>query len=332
MTTRAPRINWNGDPWEFLESGATALAIVGGAYEVYVVVVPSAEYLAARWATRGAPTSSAISAEGAALSNSPKCFPPGTLVLMADGSTKAIEDIHEGDQVLANDPETAESPEPKQVTCIANGEAIRLIEIAFDKDSNGTEDGKFKATGRHPIWTKKGGWKDAVDIRVGDLMQSTDGSLLTVIKTKEIKGYTKTYNLTVDEVHTFYVVANGTAVLVHNQPPRIHGFAPDWLTKGFHVTTNNGVEVSLRGGGPKVKVVPVFSNISPAQLREATAEVNKWLKDSEWRSRVGERAGAATQWLGQGGGERAGTAANAQARTMSGNTRALEVTVSRLCP
>ena len=332
MTTRAPRIDWDGDPWTFLESGATALAITGGTYELYLVAAPSAEYLVARWATRGSSASSAVSAEATALSNSPKCFPPGTLVLMADGSVKAIEDIREGDEVLANDPENARKPESKKVTCVANGEAIRLIEISFDKDADGTADGKFKATGRHPIWTKNSGWKSAEDIRAGDFMQSSDGSSLTVVRTRELQGYTKTHNLTVDDVHTFYVVSDGISVLVHNQPPRIHGFAPDWLTKGLHVTTTNGVEVSLRGGGPKVKIVPVFSNISPAQLKEATAEVNKWLKDTDWRSRVGERAGAATQWLGQGGGERTGTEANAQARTMSGNTRALQVTVSRLCP
>lgn len=152
MTSRAPTIEWDGDPWTFLESGATALAIAGGAYELYIVAVPAAEYVGARWATRGAP----------------KCFPPGTLVLMADGSTKAIEDIREGDQVLANDPEDPGKPEPKKVTCIADGEAIRLIEITFDQDSNGTEDGKFKATGRHPIWTKNSGWKSAEAILVGD--------------------------------------------------------------------------------------------------------------------------------------------------------------------
>ena len=36
-------------------------------------------------------------------------FTPGTLVLMADGSTKPIEDVETGDKVLATDPETGET-------------------------------------------------------------------------------------------------------------------------------------------------------------------------------------------------------------------------------
>ncbi|MFE7751400.1 Hint domain-containing homing endonuclease [Streptomyces sp. NPDC057428] len=33
-------------------------------------------------------------------------FTPGTRVLMADGTSKAIEDVDIGDEVLATDPET----------------------------------------------------------------------------------------------------------------------------------------------------------------------------------------------------------------------------------
>ncbi|GGL86341.1 hypothetical protein GCM10012279_00020 [Micromonospora yangpuensis] len=33
-------------------------------------------------------------------------FTPGTHVLMADGTTKPIEDVHTGDQVIATDPDT----------------------------------------------------------------------------------------------------------------------------------------------------------------------------------------------------------------------------------
>lgn len=39
------------------------------------------------------------------------CFAAGTKVLMADGSRKAIEDIREGDEVLADDPTDATGPE-----------------------------------------------------------------------------------------------------------------------------------------------------------------------------------------------------------------------------
>lgn len=58
MSTSAPTINWDGNPVTFLESGATVLAVMGGAYELYLIAVPAGEYLALRWVTRaGRPVS-----------------------------------------------------------------------------------------------------------------------------------------------------------------------------------------------------------------------------------------------------------------------------------
>ncbi|WP_206475157.1 Hint domain-containing homing endonuclease, partial [Dietzia sp. KRD202] len=44
-----------------------------------------------------------------------KCFPAGTDVLMADGTTKHIEDVKVSDKVLATDPETGKTG-PRTVT------------------------------------------------------------------------------------------------------------------------------------------------------------------------------------------------------------------------
>jgi hypothetical protein len=56
-----------------------------------------------------------------------KCFLAGTDVQMADGSTKDIEDVEVGDEVLAIDPETGETG-PRKVT--------RLIVTEDDKHFN----------------------------------------------------------------------------------------------------------------------------------------------------------------------------------------------------
>src|SRR5690606_20820720 len=45
-------------------------------------------------------------------------FVPGTLVLLADGSTKPIEEVELGDRVLATDPDTGESEPQKVVATI----------------------------------------------------------------------------------------------------------------------------------------------------------------------------------------------------------------------
>jgi hypothetical protein len=258
------------------------------------------------------------------------CFPPGTQVLMADGSSKAIEDVQEGEYVLANDPESGKQSAARKVSATLTGQTMRLIDIAFDKNDDGQSDGDFKATGLHPIWTKNGGWKDAESIRAGDVLESSDGSPLEVLSATVIHGYSKTHNLTVDGVHTFYVVASGVPVLVHNDPPRIHGIAPDWVTKGVHVTSN-GVELGIRGGGSNVKIVPIFSGNSAAAVRAATANVETWLANEAWRNSLLERTRAATSHLGSGAGFAAGTDANAAARAASGGTRALEVSLERWC-
>ncbi|MEU9456343.1 hypothetical protein [Streptomyces sp. NPDC048277] len=62
------------------------------------------------------------------------------------------------------------------------------------------------------------GWTVASDLRPGDSLRGPDGSLRTVaapLDRHEAKPRT-VYDLTVSGLHTFYAVAGGTPVLVHN--------------------------------------------------------------------------------------------------------------------
>lgn len=240
---------------------------------------------------------------------------------MGDGTTKPIEDVREGDLVLANDPGSSDGPVVKPVLHTLNGKTMRLIEIAFDRNDDGVEDGSFAATGMHPLWTKNAGWVNVEDITAGDELQSHEGSTLKVLRTTTKQGYSETHNLTVEGVHTFFIVVNGTSVLVHNDPPRIHGFAPDWVTKGAHVTSE-GIELGIRGAGNGVKIVPIFSGENPADLNRAIRNVETWLENDQWRGKLLDRTSAATKALGQG---------SAAERAASGGTRALETSLSRWC-
>jgi hypothetical protein len=241
---------------------------------------------------------------------------------MADGSTKAIEDIRDGDEVAAADPEQGPATSPHRVTATTKSQTMRFFRIEFDSDANGRIDGEFEVTGEHPIWTQNLGWRLANELRVGDSLQTADGRSVAVAAISIVNGYSKTYNFTVDGVSTYFIVANGTSLLVHNNP-RIHGVAPDWATKGAHVTTTNGLEIYLHGGGDSVKIGPVFArDAGNAGLNDALKEVEAALEDDEWRARLLDRARKATEMLGEGTRvERAG----------SGGTRALEVTLERWC-
>jgi hypothetical protein len=144
------------------------------------------------------------------------CFIAGTQVLMADGTSKPIEMLQAGENVLAHDgrDEVVTTvlariiPPPKQV-----------YELIFSDGSTLT------LTDSHPIATPLQGWKaispeaakqENPDLTisplvVGDSVCMTYGiCTLVAIQPREI---VQVYNITVDEPHTFY--ANG--VLVHNK-------------------------------------------------------------------------------------------------------------------
>ncbi|WP_369169735.1 polymorphic toxin-type HINT domain-containing protein [Streptomyces sp. R28] len=143
-----------------------------------------------------------------------KCFLAGTDVLMADGETKDIEDIKVGDEVLATDPKTGETG-PRKV--------IRLIVTEDDKYFNelsiATENGidKLTATHEHPFWSpSERDWVEAGDLKPGMTLLTDDGDTVIVTGNRPFTKHARTYNLTVDDLHTYYVLAGATPVLVHN--------------------------------------------------------------------------------------------------------------------
>ncbi|MGW2698221.1 polymorphic toxin-type HINT domain-containing protein [Streptomyces sp. NPDC001296] len=146
-----------------------------------------------------------------------KCFVAGTKVLMASGPAKNIESIKAGDTVVATDPLTGKTA-PRKVTrlIITDGDKH------FDEITLDTPDGprKLTATYEHPFWnpTEKR-WVKAHDLRAGSTLLSRDGRTVRVQATRAFDQRVRTYNLTVEDLHTYYVLAGETPVLVHNANP-----------------------------------------------------------------------------------------------------------------
>ncbi|MFE3500632.1 polymorphic toxin-type HINT domain-containing protein [Kitasatospora sp. NPDC059160] len=144
----------------------------------------------------------------------PNSFPAGTRVLMGDGSSKSIEEVRLGDKVLATDPVTGDtSPETVE----------RLIHSPDDRDftdltiAGETKSGSLTATDRHPFWAEnKHDWVEAADLAAGDRLRTPTGSTATVSEVRHRTDLQAAYNLTVEELHTYYVLADETPVLVHN--------------------------------------------------------------------------------------------------------------------
>ncbi|MDX8149509.1 polymorphic toxin-type HINT domain-containing protein [Lentzea sp. BCCO 10_0061] len=139
-------------------------------------------------------------------------FLPETLVLMSDGSTKRIDEVNVGDQVAAADPESGESG-AREVVATIIGEGIKhLVEIEIE-----TSDGKVTATQQHPFWLPdQERWVDAQELRPGSVLQTSAGALVQVTAIKKRAAIKRVHNLTVDDFHTYYVLAGDTPVLVHN--------------------------------------------------------------------------------------------------------------------
>ncbi|SES02080.1 intein C-terminal splicing region [Lentzea xinjiangensis] len=146
-------------------------------------------------------------------------FVAGTRVLLADGSTRPIEDVQLGDEVQATDPTTGETG-PYAVTDLVVGTGEKtLVEVTIDTDGAvGDKVEVITATAGHPFWIGDTGvWREARELAPGDDVRTAEGLLLEVVATATRAEYLTVYNLTVDGLHTYYVMAGNTPVLVHNQ-------------------------------------------------------------------------------------------------------------------
>ncbi|QNE27247.1 hypothetical protein F1D59_22870 [Streptomyces sp. INR7] len=143
-----------------------------------------------------------------------QCFLAGTLVLMADGSQKKIEDVEVGDLVLATDPVTGES-EAKPVEKLIRTEGDRELNTISLATADGIDE--ITATHEHPFWSpSEKTWVEAADLRPGMTLATAGGTTAIVTDNRAFTDHVKTYNFSVADFHTYYVMAGETPVLVHN--------------------------------------------------------------------------------------------------------------------
>ena len=156
--------------------------------------------------------------EAKAARKSCNSFAPGTGVLLADGSRKPIEKIKLGDLVVATDPKTGRTV-AKAVTRLIAGEGDKsLVRITVDTDGrHGDRTGTVVATDHHPFWVPRlHRWVDATDLQAGQWLQTSAGTWAQVAAVTRWTEHARVHNLTIDDLHTYYVLAGKTPVLVHN--------------------------------------------------------------------------------------------------------------------
>ncbi|MGP3950163.1 golvesin C-terminal-like domain-containing protein [Streptomyces sp. 7N604] len=155
---------------------------------------------------------------GATCRRAPNSFVPGTRVLMADGSTKAIEDVKVGDKVAGADVETDETRARTVTDTITGKGAKRLVTITVGTDGrDGDRRGTITATDNHPFWSPDvAQWVDAEDLESGQWIQTRWGTWAQVTDIEQRTQRLTVHNLTVAGVHTYYVLAGTTPLLAHN--------------------------------------------------------------------------------------------------------------------
>lgn len=147
-------------------------------------------------------------------------FPTGVQVLMADGTAKPIEDLRDGDTVMATDPQTGETA-PRTVTAtITTPDDKDFTDLTLTDDANPRGPPvAITSTYHHPYWSEtRHQWVDAGELTQGEQLRQPNGTTLTVGAVRSYPYAVTTHNLTVDDFHTYYVLAGAASVLVHNCP------------------------------------------------------------------------------------------------------------------
>jgi RHS repeat-associated protein len=151
-----------------------------------------------------------IGAEEAGIACEANSFPGATKVLSANGESEPIDHIKVGDKVVATSPLTGKT-QTEQVTAV--------IKTLTDTDFTdlGVAGHTITSTQHHPYWdVTLHRWTNAADLHPGDLLRLPDGTTTRIHAVRNFTGHVITYNLTVSDLHTYYVVAGATSVLVHN--------------------------------------------------------------------------------------------------------------------
>ena len=140
----------------------------------------------------------------------PGCFVADTMVSTPDGDV-AIQNLKTGDLVntfLDHDDEITTTAVSALVSHDPSEDTAGLYELK-------TENRTITATGNHPfvgVDQDNPLWKEVIDFEVGDSVYVESGELEEIISTEKLKDKEDTFNLMIDETHTY--IADGFRV--HN--------------------------------------------------------------------------------------------------------------------
>ncbi len=163
-------------------------------------------------------------------------FSPDTRVLLTEGKTKPIGKIKVGDKVEAADPDTGMEQGGRAVQHLWINHDHDLLDVIVSAGHGHTE--VIHTTSNHPFHdATTHTWTPAGHLKPGDQLSSTSHHHPTVIRVLSTPGTANRYNLTVQQLHTYYVLAGNTPVLVHNSSCSTFGFKDAPTVPGVYTIT-----------------------------------------------------------------------------------------------
>ncbi|MDX2709205.1 polymorphic toxin-type HINT domain-containing protein, partial [Streptomyces sp. PA03-6a] len=145
-------------------------------------------------------------------------FSPETPVLMDGGKTKPIGKIEIGDKVQAAEQETGKHVGARTVTATMVNHDNDLTDLAVRTADGRTE--VVHTTSKHPFWDDTlHTWVPAAKLTPGHALNTAENRNVHIVDVHVVSGAADMYNLTVAELHTYYVLVGVTPILVHNACP-----------------------------------------------------------------------------------------------------------------
>ena len=139
---------------------------------------------------------------------SPVCFKAGTKILYNDGSLRDIEKVSIGDTVKTFNLETS-TIENSLVSNTITRSTSEIYKLSFGSDT-------VYVTAEHPFYVKNQGWVKVCNLRIGQLLVTSDeGKEPEIEMIEKLNEKMTVYNITVEDNHNYFV--GNQRILVYNK-------------------------------------------------------------------------------------------------------------------
>ncbi|MFG3142191.1 RHS repeat-associated core domain-containing protein [Streptomyces sp. NPDC048211] len=300
----------NAVPWgkiaKAIKAGWKAFKIWRAIKKADKLVKEAEDLVRAAEASAKAASSQVKAMESAAAACTKHSFRGDTHVLLADGTTRPIADLRPGDEVTSTDPQTEVTAAEKVERHIVTKDDKEFTDLVLTPEpatshavgpvaAPATGAGtprpvKLTTTWHHPFWdATHHRWTDARNLKPGTELQRPGGATVVVSAVRNYRASGVTYDLTVGVVHTYYVLAGETPVLVHNC-----GSAPAETVKNLpEVTAPKPLKPSqadqawsdFLGPGPHTNIHPRTGQVDPNRLVSSDGRRSIRMGDHEMNSK-----------------------------------------------